>query len=86
MPVPVPAVMHLLSERQAPSNRLHQDTGELTTPTGAALVCELAESFSHSTGTTVAVGYGAGHKDIPGRLNVCRAWLLTAKPRSRRSR
>ena len=76
MPVPVPAVLHLLSQRQAPHLRLEQQTGELTTPTGAAIVCELAESFTSVSQVATRIGYGAGHKVIPDRLNVCRAWLL----------
>ncbi len=84
MPVPVPAVAEMLtrtlalSGRQAPWHSLGRDTGELTTPTGAALVCALADEFSdgHSgprRGLTLhGTGFGAGTKTIPGLVNVVR--------------
>jgi len=76
MPVPVPAVVHMLAATGAPQRRLDAETGELTTPTGCALVCALADGFSPATvGDLQAVGYGAGHKTIPGMGNLLRANL-----------
>lgn len=73
MPVPVPAVVHMLATTGAPQRRIDRETGELTTPTGCALVCSLADSFEPSTaGGIQGVGYGAGHKDIPGLVNLLR--------------
>jgi uncharacterized protein (DUF111 family) len=93
MPVPVPAVAAMLSQRQAPWRQLADDTGELTTPTGCALVTALADAYLHPGSaqllTTRRVGYGAGHRRIPGMTNaVRRAWStssMTPAPRSRRT-
>lgn len=76
MPVPVPAVVELLRRAGAPQRRIDRETGELTTPTGAALVCALADAFAPSAaGAVQRVGYGAGHKEIPGLVNLLRASL-----------
>lgn len=80
MPVPVPAVAAMLATSGAPQRQLGQETGELTTPTGAALVIALTDLWLRpGTGmamTTRRVGYGAGHKTIPGMANVLRASLV----------
>jgi pyridinium-3,5-bisthiocarboxylic acid mononucleotide nickel chelatase len=80
MPVPVPAVAEMLKATGAPTRLLGQDTGELTTPTGCALVCGLADAFigsgSGAEGRVVASGTGAGHKDIPGLVNAVRCILV----------
>jgi pyridinium-3,5-bisthiocarboxylic acid mononucleotide nickel chelatase len=71
MPVPAPATALLL--RGVPSYGGDVD-GELVTPTGAALVAQLAESFgSMPTMTVSTIGVGSGTKDIPDRPNVVRA-------------
>ena len=71
MPVPAPATALLL--RGVPSYGGDVD-GELVTPTGAALVAQLAESFGSMPMMTVsAIGVGSGTKDIPDRPNVVRA-------------
>jgi pyridinium-3,5-bisthiocarboxylic acid mononucleotide nickel chelatase len=80
MPVPVPAVAEMLQRQRVPTRMLSLDTGELTTPTGCALICGLADAFIGSgetiDGTVVAVGTGAGHKEIPGLVNAVRCMLL----------
>jgi uncharacterized protein (TIGR00299 family) protein len=71
MPVPAPATALLL--RGVPIYGGDVD-GELVTPTGAALISQLAESFgSIPTMTISTVGVGSGTKDIPDRPNVIRA-------------
>ena len=87
MPVPVPAVANLLarilprSGVRAPWRSLDRETGELTTPTGAALVCALADEFTGGNATPRrqlrmrATGYGAGTKTIPGLVNVVRVLI-----------
>jgi len=75
LPVPAPATLELL--RGAP---IYSDgvVGELTTPTGAALVRHFCRGFCSMPPVVVeGVGYGAGTKDfgIPGLL---RATLGTA--------
>ncbi len=80
MPVPVPAVAAMLAQRQAPWRQLADETGELTTPTGCALVTALADAYLHPGSaqllTTRRVGYGAGHRRIPGLTNAVRASLV----------
>jgi uncharacterized protein (TIGR00299 family) protein len=75
IPAPGPATMALLSAVNAP---LRDGTGEpqmeLVTPTGAALVAELAR-FGRPAMTLSGVGTGAGTRDIPGRPNVLRLFL-----------
>lgn len=70
MPVPVPAVVEL--SRGIPSVRTMID-GELTTPTGAAIVTTLASSWGTVGEFTVeAFGYGAGTRIREGLPNVLR--------------
>jgi len=59
--------------------------GELTTPTGAAIVAALANDFGHFPAMRVGgIGYGAGQKDFPQanilRLLVGEAPLAAANP------
>ena len=86
MPVPVPAVARMLARTlprsgvRPPWTAVDQDTGELTTPTGAALVCALADAFrgagaGRQSLRAVATGFGAGTKVIPGFVNVVRCLL-----------
>lgn len=68
LPNPAPAVVELLSG--VPVHGTQQDA-ELTTPTGAALLAALAESFGPlPAGKLKASGYGAGTRDLPGLPNV----------------
>jgi pyridinium-3,5-bisthiocarboxylic acid mononucleotide nickel chelatase len=70
LPVPVPAVLDLCRGRSVTSG----GDGELTTPTGAALVTTLATGWGPLPAMTVsAVGVGAGTRDRPDRANVVRA-------------
>jgi pyridinium-3,5-bisthiocarboxylic acid mononucleotide nickel chelatase len=74
MPVPTPAVVKLWESRNVPvySNNMHR---ELVTPTGAAIVCALAESFGEMPALAVGkVGLGAGDMDLP-LPNILRIWL-----------
>lgn len=71
LPVPAPATAELL--RGVPL-RDSKDTGELTTPTGAALLVSLATSFGEVPPMTLAkVGYGFGSREgraLPNALRV----------------
>lgn len=71
-PVPAPATLEMMKGLPiAPSKH----RVELTTPTGAAIISALADSFSPSLPTMIveSVGYGAGTRDLPEQPNVLRA-------------
>jgi pyridinium-3,5-bisthiocarboxylic acid mononucleotide nickel chelatase len=75
IPVPGPATALLLADVHAPlRDGADEPAMELVTPTGAAILAELAE-FSRPAMTLRAVGAGAGSRDIPGRPNVLRIFL-----------
>jgi hypothetical protein len=74
LPVPAPAVLKLMEMTQVPlySNGL---TGELVTPTGAAIVTTLAQKFGEPPPMTLhKVGLGAGRRDLPV-ANILRLWV-----------
>ncbi len=69
-PVPAPAVAALLEGVPVVGVDV---AGEMVTPTGAALVTQLADAFGPMPPLTVrSVGYGAGTKDWPDRPNLLR--------------
>jgi uncharacterized protein (TIGR00299 family) protein len=71
LPVPAPAVTEILAERGAALTS--RGEGELITPTGAALLAAIADTFGEMPSMTLqAVGYGAGARDaeIPNVLRV----------------
>lgn len=75
MRVPVPAVLELLRSAGAPLD-ICQERTQLVTPTGAAIVCSLAQRFDEMPSMTVsAIGFGAGAKDLDSRANVLRVVL-----------
>ncbi len=83
LPVPSPAAAELL--RGCPVYA-SSGTGELTTPTGAAILVGLGAEFSDLPPVRVeAIGYGAGTRDIPGRPNLLRI-LIAAAPDPESSR
>ena len=74
LPVPVPAVTRLL---QGLPVRLGPSDGELTTPTGAALLKALTDQFVYDLdGVILASGNGAGTRDLADRANVLPATLI----------
>ena len=74
---PAPATLELIGAsgaRVAADSPVHTGAGELTTPTGAAIITTLAEF--HRPGFSVqGVGVGLGTKDPPGFPNALRVWL-----------
>jgi uncharacterized protein (TIGR00299 family) protein len=73
LPVPAPATIRLLegfNVRHGPPG-----SGELTTPTGAALLRVLSKGAPPQEYTPRRSGYGAGTRDIHGQLNALRIIL-----------
>jgi uncharacterized protein (TIGR00299 family) protein len=83
LPLPAPATLSLLKD--VPVHGVDIE-GELVTPTGAAIVATLSESFGRMPSMKVrAVGYGAGQRVLPDQPNLLRIIIgapLT-KPRRR---
>jgi uncharacterized protein (TIGR00299 family) protein len=72
-PVPAPATANLLQGKPTYSNGVQK---ELVTPTGAAIVATLCDSFGPQPGMSVsAIGYGAGTADLEGQPNVVRIMI-----------
>lgn len=70
LPVPAPATIRLLegfNVRHGPAG-----SGELTTPTGAALLRVLSKGAPPQEYSPRQSGYGAGTRDIQGQLNALR--------------
>lgn len=78
MPIPAPATAELL--KGVPIAAC-DETGELTTPTAAAVLTTLASTFGAIPPmTTAAIGYGAGTRDGQKRPNVLRVLIGDAAP------
>ena len=74
---PAPATLELIAATGAPvaaDSPAHAGAGELTTPTGAALITTLSE-FRRPAFSVRKVGVGLGTKDPPGFPNALRVWL-----------
>jgi len=73
LPVPPPAVSEILKKVPVYS---FGPSVELTTPTGAAIIACLADSFLAFPEITVnRIGYGAGFRDFPDFPNLLRVFL-----------
>jgi uncharacterized protein (TIGR00299 family) protein len=74
VPVPAPATAALLASAQIPM--LADGEGELTTPTGAAILAAVVDDFGPLPPLVPrAIGYGAGSKELTDRANVLRVTL-----------
>lgn len=74
---PAPATLELVTMAGAPivSDRpLYLGSGELTTPTGAAIITTLAD-FQRPAMSVARIGVGLGSKDPENFPNVIRVWL-----------
>ena len=74
---PAPATLELIAAAGAPvvgDKPMYEDAGELTTPTGAALITTLAD-FSRPAFNVDRVGLGLGTKNPAGFPNALRVWL-----------
>jgi pyridinium-3,5-bisthiocarboxylic acid mononucleotide nickel chelatase len=73
LPVPAPATANLLQGKPTYSSGIQR---ELVTPTGAAIVSALCDSFGPQPPMSVsAIGYGAGAADLEGQPNVLRLMI-----------
>ncbi len=80
---PAPATLEIIAAAGAPvapERQFHAGVGELTTPTGAALITTLADEFRQPAMTIARVGVGAGGKDPAAFPNVLRLWLGETTP------
>ncbi len=79
LPVPAPATLRLLeglAVRPGPA-----ESGELVTPTGAALVRTLSAGPPPAQYTPLRSGFGAGTKELAGRANALRIVLAEESDR-----
>jgi uncharacterized protein (TIGR00299 family) protein len=74
LPLPAPATLALLARAGAPTVEGEGPSGELVTPTGAALLTTVGR-FQRPAMRLQTVGYGAGGRDPAERPNVLRLWL-----------
>ncbi len=73
MPLPAPATAELLRGVPLAASEVEM---ELTTPTGAAIVTTVAETFGPLPAMTVsAIGLGAGTRETPGQANILRLFV-----------
>src|SRR5690348_6358823 len=70
LPVPAPATLKLLEGHSVSPGP--EGSGELVTPTGAALVRVLSRGPAPAEYVPRASGFGAGTKEFPGRANALR--------------
>ena len=82
LPVPAPATLKLLEGH--PVRPGPEGSGELVTPTGAALVRTLSSGLPPLEYVPVRSGFGAGTKDFRGRANALRIILADVGDRSTR--
>lgn len=77
IPIPAPATVELLRGIPAKPTEIY---AELVTPTGAAIISTLADSFGPIPDMVIEnVGYGAGTKDFPEQPNLLRVIVGTSK-------
>ncbi|MGE4422640.1 MAG: nickel pincer cofactor biosynthesis protein LarC [Pseudodesulfovibrio sp.] len=73
IPVPAPATVEILHGIPTVGGGTDMES---TTPTGAAIVAELADEFTSAPSMTVTrTGYGMGHRESPVRPNLLRVHL-----------
>jgi uncharacterized protein (TIGR00299 family) protein len=77
MPLPAPATAELLRGVPLAESMVE---GELTTPTGAAIVSTIAEKFGPLPPLTIeSIGLGAGTKELTGQANILRLFVGTVE-------
>jgi len=81
LPVPAPATLKLLEGQAVRPGP--EGSGELVTPTGAALVRVLSSGPPPAEYVPIRSGFGAGTKDFVGRANALRIILADCEPSGR---
>ena len=77
MPLPAPATAEML--RGVPLAESMVD-GELTTPTGAAILATVVERFTSFPAMTIeSIGLGAGTRELPEQANIVRLFVGTVE-------
>jgi uncharacterized protein (TIGR00299 family) protein len=75
MPLPAPATAELLRGVPLAESFLE---GEMTTPTGAAILTTVVERFAPLPALTIeSIGLGAGTRETPGQANILRLFVGT---------
>ncbi len=75
MPLPAPATAELLRGVPLAESLVE---GELTTPTGAAIITTVAERFTSLPPLTIeSIGLGAGTRELTGQANILRLFVGT---------
>ena len=75
MPLPAPATAEIL--RGVPLAESMVD-GEMTTPTGAAILATVVERFTSLPALTIeSIGLGAGTREVPEQANILRLFVGT---------
>ena len=78
MPLPAPATANLLKGIPLAESTAE---GEQTTPTGAAILATVAESFGPLPAMTIsAIGLGAGTREVPDVANILRLFVGELAP------
>lgn len=73
LPVPAPAVAHLLAGVPLAESTIE---AELTTPTGAAILATFVKEFVESPPLRISrIGHGAGTRDFPNQPNLLRVFV-----------
>jgi uncharacterized protein (TIGR00299 family) protein len=73
LPLPAPATVELLKGKPVRQTGMR---GELTTPTGAAVLSTLAARFGEMPEMGISnIGYGAGERELEGQPNVLRVFI-----------
>jgi uncharacterized protein (TIGR00299 family) protein len=78
LPVPAPATLKLLEGHRVKPGP--EGSGELVTPTGAALVRVLSRGAPPAEYTPLRSGFGAGTKEFTGRANALRVVIAELAP------
>jgi uncharacterized protein (TIGR00299 family) protein len=80
---PAPATLEIIAAAKAPvapERPFHANVGELTTPTGAALITTLTDEYRQPAMTLDRIGVGVGGKNPAAFPNVIRLWLGETVP------